>query len=137
MPEPVGHQATGHAGLCIADGKAASSNLCSTHLACSAQGSKSARLMFCARCFVLTCSATQAASYAQRALEAKSAEELEEAALRSARAQSQAEEAEARAATAAAMATAHQEVSASQAVAAEQACFLLMALLGPDRAIRH
>ncbi len=78
---------------------------------------------------MLTCSAAQAASYAQRALGAKSAEELEEAALRSARARSQAEEAEARAATAAAMATAHQEVSASQAVAAEQACFLLMALL--------
>ena len=84
---------------------------------------------------MLTCSAAQAASYAQRALEAKSAEELEEAALRSARAQSQAEEAEARAATAAAMATAHQEVSASQAAAAEQACLLLMALLGPDK--RH
>lgn len=82
---------------------------------------------------MLTCSAAQAASYAQRALGAKSAEELEEAALRSARARSQAEEAEARAATAAAMATAHQEVSASQAVAAEQACFLLMALLGPDK----
>ena len=70
---------------------------------------------------LLLCSAAQAASYAQRALDARSAEELEASVLRSAKARAQAEELESRAATAAALATAHQEVSASQADVAEQA----------------
>ena len=65
-------------------------------------------------------SAAQSASYAQRALEAKSNDEMEEALLRTARAQAEAEVCESRAATAAALATAHQEVSTSQADVAEQ-----------------
>ena len=68
----------------------------------------------------LPCSAAQSASYAQRALEARSNDEMEESLLRTARAQAEAEELESRAATAAALATAHQEVSASQADVAEQ-----------------
>lgn len=68
----------------------------------------------------LPCSAAQSASYAQRALEARSNDEMEEAVLRTARARAEAEESESRAATAAALATAHQEVSASQADVAEQ-----------------
>ena len=68
----------------------------------------------------LPCSAAQSASYAQRALEAKSNDEMEEALLRTARAQAEAEVCESRAATAAALATAHQEVSTSQADVAEQ-----------------